>query len=424
MILLISLSIFIIFVVLYCVKEDPKPIFGVYQQKGKWYPIKFAIFYIIYQLRKLFYNNRPTPFVCCLKWSRNQVQAAAKEKQDEKLDSPQQLSSDPKAFDAVFFMATNKKGFYFVAGSERRPLGVINGLCYLIVPGIGLLCSQKIPDTVLFGANDNEFGAEGILFKPVTPMKKWKVTYKGKMWLQSDPSKEYEVEVEGDWVSDLPYFNFDTDLAASAIARTIATEKWTKQYFNNLKMAHQSHYEQMGSMNAVIKVNGKTYKEEMQAFRDHSHGNKRDWDLMHRYAFHMFFLENGMTATIGVICQPCTGSMLETGYVYTPEGDVLPVEWCDLKLYQHGECGIPPVDHAFSFKAGSTVYHAQVNVEYLSTHYVGWKWEARMVERFIKCTVNGIPGRGVSEFHYHNSTGRPEKVSKNDPQWFQALKYK
>jgi hypothetical protein len=38
-----------------------------------------------------------------------------------------------QAFDAVFFIAANKDGYYFVAGAERRHHGVINGLCYIAV---------------------------------------------------------------------------------------------------------------------------------------------------------------------------------------------------------------------------------------------------------------------------------------------------
>lgn len=47
-----------------------------------------------------------------------------------------------------------------------------------------------------------------------------------------------------------------------------------------------------------------------------------------------------------------------------------------------------------------------------------------MVERFVQYTVNDIPGRGISEFHYFNNKGRPEEYSKNDPKWFEVLKYK
>jgi hypothetical protein len=55
-------------------------------------------------------------------------------------------------------------------------------VCSVKVPGKGLLCSPKLPDTVLFGAKDDEFGAEGLALKPERAMKKWKLTYKGKMW--------------------------------------------------------------------------------------------------------------------------------------------------------------------------------------------------------------------------------------------------
>lgn len=43
---------------------------------------------------------------------------------------------------------------------------------------------------------------------------------------------------------------------------------------------------------------------------------------------------------------------LQAGYVYNPNGEVYPLEWCDFELYEHGEKGRPPTDHSFSFKAG------------------------------------------------------------------------
>ena len=52
----------------------------------------------------------------------------------------------------------------------------------LQVPGLGLLHSFKLPDTVLFGTENNTFGAEGILIEAIEPMVKWKVSYSGVMW--------------------------------------------------------------------------------------------------------------------------------------------------------------------------------------------------------------------------------------------------
>jgi hypothetical protein len=38
--------------------------------------------------------------------------------------------------------------------------------------------------------------------------------------------------------------------------------------------------------------------------------------------------------------------------VYTPDGALYPLEWCDFQLYENGENGRPPADHSFNFKAG------------------------------------------------------------------------
>nr|CAD7403027.1 unnamed protein product [Timema cristinae] len=333
----------------------------------------------------------------------------------------QVYSTQMQAFDAVFFIATNKEGFYLIIGAERRNHGIINGLFYLLTPDRGLLCNRKIPDTILFGAKKDEFGAEGILLTPVDAMRNWSVKYHGEMRLESDPEQVMNVKLDAEFNSDLPYFNFDTDLHPSAMCRAFAKEDWTKEYFNNLKSAHQTHYEQMGNMHGSVEIDGTVHQLELQAFRDHSYGHKRDWDLMHRYAFHMLFLENGMRASIGVICQPCTCSLLESGYVYTPNGDLHPLEWCDFKLYQHGEGGTPPVDYAFQFKAGGTVYTVKAKEINQSIHFKGWKWEARMVERFLTYDVNGVLGKGVSEFHYHSSKGRSKSIARDDPGWFQDV---
>lgn len=49
------------------------------------------------------------------------------------------------------------------------------------LPGVGLLRSKKLPDTILFGAKDGLFGAEGIRIEPVEPLKKWRVQFEGVM---------------------------------------------------------------------------------------------------------------------------------------------------------------------------------------------------------------------------------------------------
>ncbi|XP_073954776.1 uncharacterized protein [Choristoneura fumiferana] len=177
---------------------------------------------------------------------------------------------------------------------------------------------------------------------------------------QNDPSKLVAVDFEGEWTASSDFFDFDSDLHPPAVIRSIAREPWSREYFEGLKIAHQSHYEQFGELRCRFTLDGEPYKLSLPSFRDHSFGARRDWSLMHRYAFHHIFLENGVKASVGVICQPSTATCFEVGVVALPDGLVLPAQWVDLQLYQHGEGGAPPRDYAFSFQAGDEVYHVQV----------------------------------------------------------------
>uniref|UniRef100_A0A2A4JMP5 Uncharacterized protein n=1 Tax=Heliothis virescens TaxID=7102 RepID=A0A2A4JMP5_HELVI len=401
--------------------KNPKPIFGVYAVPGKWYYVKYVLFAALYYFRK--YSSKHAAAGPEGRAGQG-VKAIA---DPTAMDRAQPLSDDAKAFDAVFFISANSeksKGVYVIAGCERRPLGMCNGLFYIGLPNKGLLCSKKIPDTVLFGAEIGEFGAEGIKITPVVPMQKWTVSYKGQMWYQNEPDKFVEVDFFGEWNATSKHFDFDSDLYPPAVIKSIALEKWSREYFEKLKTAHQSHYEQFGTLKCKFKIENESFEYTLPSFRDHSFGRKRDWTLMHRYAFHHIFLENGISISVGVICQPTTASVFEVGTIAFPNGDVLPIKWVDLKLYQHGENGQAPRDYAFKFQAADEEYTVQVLVEYESVHYVSSDWDARMVERFCKFVVNNVPGRGVSEFHYRHKDGRPESVAKNDPEWYRKMCHK
>ncbi|XP_045525863.1 uncharacterized protein LOC123715088 [Pieris brassicae] len=400
--------------------EEPKAIFGIYSVPGKWYYLKYVIFSCIYYFRK--YANK---YKAAGPEGRagQGVKAIANPEDMEKV---QPFSDHPKAFDAVFFISATEgednKGIYVAVGSERRPMGICNGLLYIGLPDKGLLCSKKIPDTVLFGAEDDTFGAEGIRITMVEPMKKWNIAYKGQMWFQNEPNKTVEVELTGDWTATYKYFDYDTDLYPPAVIRSIARESWSREYFERLKEAHQSHYEQFGTMKCNFKIGDEKYHVTMPSFRDHSFGKTRDWSLMHRYAFNHIFVENGLNLSLGVVCQPATATSFELGMVGLPNGEVHPIEWVDFQLWQHGEGGNTPKDYAFRCKAGDTEYTIQVIVEYESVHYVSRDWEAQMKERFCKYIVNGVPGRGLSEFHYRHRGGRPVNVT--DPEWFKNMNSK
>lgn len=67
---------------------------------------------------------------------------------------------------------------------------------------------------------------------------------------------------------------------------------------------HQSHFEQYGTIEGSVKINGKDYTLRTIGLRDHTIGVKRDWNDFHRYVIHCIYLENGNAITVGIISMP------------------------------------------------------------------------------------------------------------------------
>lgn len=123
---------------------------------------------------------------------------------------------------------------------------------------------------------------------------------------------------------------------------------------------------------------------------------------MHRYSFNMLFLENGLTAVVGIVSQPCTTSQLEMGYVVQTNKEIHAIEFCNFELYQHGENGRPPINYGFTFIANGVIYDANIHIEHEDLHYKGLNDEAKLYELFAQVDINGIKGRGICEWHYNN----------------------
>ncbi|KAK3863648.1 hypothetical protein Pcinc_030611 [Petrolisthes cinctipes] len=399
----------------------PPRILGVYSRPGFWFPVKLVFFYFLLRLRRLMGSSGGGEGTEEKEGEEKLVVGATagygvKSKPTVKMmECVQQLSEHPKAIDAVYFNAANSSGHYLVAATARRPQGVINGLLFIRIPNVGILQLPRMPDTLMFGDGD-QFGAEGLRITPVTPMVEWKIQYDGTMKLQGSPLSQHQVELDVTFTSDQPYFDFDTDMDAWTLARSVALEPWSPQYFHNLKLAHQTHYEQMGRLEGTVVVDGRPHVLRLDSMRDHSYGHKREWKLMHRYGLHMFTTEDGIQGNVGVICQPATCSRLEMGYIYR-EGQMEPVTGVDLTLWQHGENGHPPNDYAFSFTAGGKQYMVEVSVLEAPEFYIGWEWETRVVERMATFRVNGEKGWGLAEWDYRHHGGRPHIYTSHDPAW-------
>ncbi|XP_018334471.1 uncharacterized protein LOC108743404 [Agrilus planipennis] len=389
--LILISSVLVIVVLKYLNTVEKRPILGVYRLPARGYCLKVAIFFVVLHFRKIV---RVIKGKCLGRLDYFQY------------EKPQKLSFHEQAIDAVYFNGNNKQGDVLIMGTARRQGGLINGFIYLKIENseFGLLELPKQPDTCLYQDKEiQEFAVENIKIESVEPMKAWKLTYKGLMKKHNNPSETFSVEIDATWRSDLPFFDFDTDVDILSMAKAIALEKWNKDYFKILKEVHQTHYEQFGVMESTVKIDGKNYFSKFDTVRDHTFGNHRNWRYFHRYAMHFISVENGDRLMAVSICAPISFSTLDLGYFYSKsDNKIYPVNSSDFRLHQHGETGKIPVDYGFTVTAGGKNYVIQVKVKESPSFYIGEEHEAKIVEMFSNFKINGKNGWGVAEFQYYN----------------------
>ncbi|XP_018008200.2 uncharacterized protein LOC108665910 [Hyalella azteca] len=380
----------------------PPKLFGVYAQKGTFHLFKKLIFTAIVTLRRA----RGGVTSITAEGARGRPSFAQMEK-------PQPLSTHPKVGDSLLQYCYDT-----------------NAMLYFKHPSVGLLQLPRMPDTLLFGDRDR-WQAEGLSIHPLVPMGTWAISYEGPMRVYKDEDDEdqatgeiVDVRIEVEWSANFDHFDFDSDLDVGAMARAMAKEKWSREYFNNLRDAHQTHYEQMGALKGTAMVAGTTYSVELESMRDHSYGHRREWRLLHRYALHMLHLQDGTQLNVGIVSQPVSCSNLELGYVcHVGSRRPTPVSEVGFQLWNFGERGSPPDDYAFSFVAGGRRHVLEVQgVEGAGgapVFFMGWQWEARIVEKFVRVKLDGVPGWGVVEFQYNQGPGdhRPPTLAGGDPTW-------
>ncbi|XP_022918645.2 uncharacterized protein [Onthophagus taurus] len=397
--IILASSVFLIIIVKLLTGEARSPIFNVYQRPTKIYWFKVVFMYSVLKFRQI---------ANYLKSERRRDLG----KVDKYIlqDGPQPLKDSELAVDAVFFNGANSKGDYFIIATARRSNKLVDGFIYLKINDskLGLLESPKLPSTALYQLEETqEYKAEGIEISVIEPMKIWKIKYNGKMKSADNRSKWYNVKIVGEFVSKLPPYNVDVDMDPFMMAKALAVEPWSRDFFRTLNETHQMHYEQFGDMLTEVEIDGKPFNLKINVCRDHSFASKREWRIFHRYALHFITVENGDRIMIGVVSMPVAISCFSMGFVYSSiEQKMYPIENCDLVLHQHGENGEAPFDYGFSIYAGHKSYVIKVHVKESPHFYISKDWEAKLFERLCTFKVNGLKGWGGSEWMYRNIEGK------------------
>ncbi|XP_045110001.1 uncharacterized protein LOC123503941 [Portunus trituberculatus] len=241
----------------------PQHVIQPYSLPSFLFPLKVLLFYILIKFRKRTAGS-----------TENAGYGTKSHGKQDLMERPQTLHSCPKAIDAVFFSGA-AGGWGVILAMERRPNRLTSVVVYLKVPNTGVLTLPCHPDTVTFRSEDAEdsFSAAGLTISLLTPVKSWKLKFSGKLRLHDNPNDvPKDVKIDLHWVSDLPLFDYDTDMDVMTTSKAFAREPWSRQYFQQLREHHQTHYEQMGHLQGFVTLDGESHNIHLPAFRDHSYG--------------------------------------------------------------------------------------------------------------------------------------------------------
>lgn len=84
-------------------------------------------------------------------------------------------------------------------------------------------------------AVQDSYAVAGIKITPVLLNREYRIEYNGKMRLKSTLNHNVDVKLAATWRSELPTFDFSSDLSKSAMSEAMALETWSRDYFESLK---------------------------------------------------------------------------------------------------------------------------------------------------------------------------------------------
>lgn len=148
--------------------------------------------------------------------------------------------------DAVYFNTSSEKRQILLFGLARRKNGLVNTLGFLKIPEFSnsLLVLPVHPGTSLYQTEEEKavtdgYTVAGIKVTPIVPRKEYLLEYNGQMLIESKFNQKVDIQLSAVWRSNLPTFNFSTEISKMAMSEAMAIEVWTRQYFDNLKRYHR-----------------------------------------------------------------------------------------------------------------------------------------------------------------------------------------
>lgn len=299
--------------------------------------------------------------------------------------------SQPYPNDSSYFYGGDREGNAFITRMAFRGPNRTHEYWFdFFLKGKGFFGIRKDP-----GPDGQGFRMGNLIYEPIIIGSQWRVKFSGEV--EDREGGVHSCDADLVFTGSHPVYDFARSSDHNQIARAIAAEAWTREFFHHMKDTHQVHYEQTGKFSGHIVLDGIRHNLDMMASRDHSFGS-RNWLTWDRHYWITGISENGYHWTVTTIKWQFLGR-LTAGFVVGPDGvaDAI-VECTDLATISREKLlpnqGIIDI-HTRSGKHHRLEFWRDGEFPYLHDD------KYMMREGIARYRFNGVEGLGMAEFGFH-----------------------
>ncbi len=299
--------------------------------------------------------------------------------------------TQPYPNDSSYFYGSDKEGNAFITRMAFRSPKRKNEYWFdFFLKGQGYFGLTLDP-----GTEGEGFQQGNLKYEPIEIGKIWRVMYDGNV--HDKEGKSHFCKLNLVFTGEHPIYDYARSSDQRLIADAIAAEKWSKEFFHNMKDTHQVHYEQTGNFKGSIVLDDQTFNLNMRASRDHSFGS-RNWLTWDRHYWITGISDTGYHWTVTTIKWQFLGR-LTAGFITAPDGSTDAIVECtDLEtvskeklLPDHGFVEI----HTRSGKTHKLEFWRHGEFPYLHDG------KYMMKEGIGTYKFDGVDGLGMVEFGFH-----------------------
>lgn len=299
--------------------------------------------------------------------------------------------SQPFPNDSSYFYGGDKEGNAFITRMAFRGPGRSNEYWFdFKLATLGFFGLHKDP-----GAEGEGFHLGNLKWEPVEIGKTWRITYKG--LVTDEEGSEHTCETNLLFTGEHEVYDFAKSSDQRLIANAIASAKWNRKFFYNLKDTHQVHYEQTGNLTGYILLDSSRHEIKMWGSRDHSFGS-RNWRTWDRHYWITGKSDAGYSWTVTTIRFDFLGR-LTAGFVVEPDGTIDAVVDCtDLETVSKGK--MLPDKGVIDLRMRSGKNHT---MEFFRNGHFPYIMDQKylMFEAIGTYKFDKVDGLGMVEFGFH-----------------------